>query len=82
MFHQTASGCVDGIRVETDANIWSSIGDGVHCLSSDGQLVGKVLEPEVVSNLCFGGRAKHQLFIIATTGLGTVVLNRKGVQWP
>jgi gluconolactonase len=82
LHHKVDTGCADGIRVDTEGNIWSSAGDGVHCIAPDGHLMGKVLVPEVVSNLCFGGRAKHRLFITATTGLYAVVLNRRGVQWP
>jgi gluconolactonase len=82
LFHKIAPGCADGIRVDQDGNLWSSAGDGVHCIASDGRLLGKILIPEVVSNLCFGGRAKHRLFITATTGLYSVVLNRRGAQWP
>ncbi|MEY4983596.1 MAG: hypothetical protein RIR62_1862 [Pseudomonadota bacterium] len=81
-FHKISHGCADGIRVDTDGNLWSSAGDGVHCIAPDGRLLGKILVPEVVSNLCFGGRAKHRLFITATTGLYSVVLNRRGCQWP
>ena len=44
--------------------------------------MGKVRVPEHVSNLCFDDRAKHCLFITATTTLYAVVLNRKGVQLP
>jgi gluconolactonase len=82
LFHKIAPGCSDGIRVDTDGNLWSSAGDGVHCIHPDGHLMGKILVPEIVSNICFGGRAKHRLFITATTGLYSVVLNRRGVQWP
>ena len=67
---------------DEDGNLWSSAGDGVHCIAPDGHLMGKILVPEVVSNICFGGRAKHRLFITATTSLYSVILNRKGVQWP
>jgi gluconolactonase len=81
-FHSIAPGCADGIRVDSDGNLWSSAGDGVHCLAPDGRLLGKILVPEGVSNLCFGGRAKHRLFITATTSLYSVILNRQGVQWP
>ena len=35
-----------------------------------------------VSNICFGGRAKNRLFITATTSIYSVILNRRGVQWP
>jgi gluconolactonase len=82
VFHTISPGCADGIRTDTDGNLWSSAGDGVHCLSPEGHLLGKILIPEAVSNICFGGRAKHQLFITATTSLYSVTLNRKGVQWP
>lgn len=81
-FHTITPGCADGIRIDSDGNIWSSAADGVHCISPDGRLLGKVLVPELVSNLCFGGRAKHQLFITATTSVYCVTLNRRGVQQP
>jgi gluconolactonase len=82
VFHVISPGCADGIRCDTDGNVWSSAGDGVHCLAPDGHLMGKILVPEIVSNICFGGRAKHRLFITATTGLYSVVLNRIGAQTP
>lgn len=82
IFHTISPGCADGIRVDSDGNLWSSAADGVHCIGPDGRLLGKILVPEVVSNLCFGGRAKHRLFITATTSLYSVILNRRGVQWP
>jgi len=75
-------GCSDGFRVDTDGNIWSSAGDGVHCIAPNGKLLGKILVPELVSNVCFGGRAKHELYITATTSVYRVVLNRQGVQMP
>lgn len=82
LFHTVDTGCADGIRVDTDGNLWSSAGDGVHCIAPDGHLMGKILVPEVVSNICFGGRAKHELYITATTSLYRVTLNRKGNQTP
>jgi gluconolactonase len=82
IFHSVDKGCADGIRLDSDGNLWSSAGDGVHCISPQGNLMGKILVPEVVSNICFGGRAKHRLFITATTSLYSVILNRKGMQYP
>jgi gluconolactonase len=78
IFYKPDTGCADGIRTDTDGNLWSSAGDGVHCIGPDGTLLGRILVPEVVSNLTFGGRAKHQLFITATTSLYAVALNRQG----
>ncbi|RLJ36175.1 gluconolactonase [Litoreibacter meonggei] len=81
-FHTVNAGISDGFRVDTDGNIWSSAADGVHCISPEGTLLGKILVPELVSNVCFGGRAKHQLFITATTSVYSVSLNRTGAQQP
>jgi gluconolactonase len=82
LFHTISPGCADGIRCDSDGNLWSSAADGVHCIAPDGRLMGKILVPELVSNLCFGGRAKHRLFITATTSVYSIILNRRGVQWP
>lgn len=77
-FHRIDPGVADGFRIDEDGNLWSSAGDGVHCIDASGNLLGKILVPELVSNVCFGGRARHQLFITATTGLYSIVLNRRG----
>ncbi|MYH59750.1 MAG: SMP-30/gluconolactonase/LRE family protein [Boseongicola sp. SB0675_bin_26] len=82
VFHVIEPGCSDGLRVDVDGNLWSSAADGVHCISSNGDLLGKILVPELVSNVCFGGRAKHELYMTATTSIYRVTLNRQGVQHP
>ena len=82
VFHVIEPGAADGMRVDTDGNLWSSAGDGVHCIAPDGTPLGRILIPEIVSNLCFGGRARHQLYITATTSLYAITLNRTGVAWP
>ena len=82
IFHTISPGCADGIRCDSDGYLWSSAADGVHCIAPERHLKGKILVPELVSNLCFGGRVKHRLFITATTSVYSVILNRRGVQWP
>lgn len=82
VFHVVDQGCADGLRCDSAGNLWTSAGDGVHCVAPEGHLMGKILVPETVSNLCFGGRAKHQLYITATTSLFAITLNRNGAQWP
>ncbi|WP_040304607.1 SMP-30/gluconolactonase/LRE family protein [Ahrensia sp. R2A130] len=81
-FHTIDPGAADGIRIDEDDNVWSSAADGVHCISSEGDLMGKILVPEIVSNLCFGGRAKHELYMTGTTSVYRVILNRSGIQIP
>lgn len=82
VFHKIEPGCADGIRVDTDGNLWSSAADGVHCIAPDGHLMGRILVPETVSNICFGGRSKERLFITASTSLYAISLNRSGAQRP
>lgn len=82
VFHQISEGFADGFRLDKDGNLWSSAADGVHCINPSGALIGKVLVPELVSNVCFGGRSKHQLFVTASTSVYMISLNRQGVQWP
>lgn len=69
------NGMYDGFRLDRDGLIWTSAGDGVHCLSQSGDLLGKILIPETVSNLCFGGPVRNRLFITATRSLYAVYLN-------
>ena len=61
-------------------NLWLSAGDGVHCHAPDGTLLGKILIPETVANVCFGGAKLNRLFICGTTSLYAVYLNTRGAR--
>ncbi|GJE56438.1 MULTISPECIES: SMP-30/gluconolactonase/LRE family protein [Methylobacterium] len=82
IFHKIEPGYCDGMCVDEDGNVWSSAADGVHCLSPEGRLLGKILIPDRVSNLCFGGPMKNRLFIGGSHTLYAIFLDRRGVQWP
>lgn len=71
-------GASDGFRIDERGNMWTSAGDGVHCYSPNGELIGKILVPETVSNVCFGGAKNNRLFITATTSLYSVYLAVRG----
>lgn len=64
-FHRVTPGMADGIRCDEDGNLWSSAGDGVHCIAADGTLLGKIKVPAAVSNLTFGDRHRSRLFLCA-----------------
>jgi gluconolactonase len=70
-------GLHDGFRLDVDGNLWLSAGDGVRCIASDGPLLGRILIPESVANVCFGGAKLNRLFICATTSLYSVFLNTR-----
>jgi len=82
MFHTITPGYCDGLRADEYGNVWASAADGVHCLSPEGALLGKILVPHRVANLCFGGPAKNRLFIGGSHTLYAIFLNVRGAQRP
>lgn len=61
VFATSTDGLFDGFRVDLDGNLWTSAGDGVHCYTPDGTLIGKILTGETVANVEFGGRKRNRL---------------------
>jgi gluconolactonase len=76
------TGLFDGFRCDMYSNVWSSAADGVHCITPDGRLIGKILIPETVSNVTFGGPKYNRLFICGTTSIYSVFLNTQGADRP
>jgi gluconolactonase len=81
-FHRITPGWADGFRVDEHGNLWCGAADGVHCIAPDGSLLGKVLMPQRVSNLCFGDRARSRLFLCASTALYALFTNTRGAATP
>ncbi len=76
IFAKIDCGLPDGMRVDHLGHVWSSAADGIHCFHpDDGALLGKILVPEVVANLCFGGQRGNRLLITATTSIYSVGVN-------
>jgi gluconolactonase len=82
VFHKVSPGCADGFRCDENGNIWTSAGDGVHCIDPSGALLGKILVPSPVGNLTFGGRYRSRLFICASQTLYAIYTNQRGAQRP
>ncbi len=82
VFAEISPGLADGFRLDSDGNLWTSAGDGVHCFSPAGELLGKIRVPEVVSNVAFGGPKRNRLFITATSSLYAIYVAQAGVQRP
>ena len=79
VFATCTNGLFDGFRVDRSGRVWSSAADGVHAFSTDGRLIGKILVPERVANVCFGGPKRNRLFICATSSLYAVYLKTNGL---
>jgi gluconolactonase len=50
----------------------------VHCYDPDGTMIGKILIPEMVGNVAFGGTKLNRLFICGTTSLYSIYLTANG----
>ncbi|MCH8816578.1 MAG: SMP-30/gluconolactonase/LRE family protein [Chloroflexi bacterium] len=71
------SGKSDGFRVDSDGNVWSSAGDGVHVFSPAGELLGVVLTPDRNANLDFGGPDGTTLFIAVNQEAYSIKVNAR-----
>ncbi len=84
LFTDMTPGTSDGIRCDSDGNLWSAAGsggdgyDGVHVFASDGTRIGQIVLPETCSNLCFGGPARNRLFMTASQSVYAVYLDVRG----
>ena len=78
IFARSTVGLFDGFRVDRKGRIWTSTGEGVHCFDPDGTLIGKILIPEMVANVVFGGTKLNRLFICGTTSLYSIYLTTNG----
>ncbi len=78
------AGFADGIRADTDGNIWVGAGwvgagyDGVQIFSPDGTRIGLIQLPEICANLCFGGPKRNRLFMCGSQSLYAVFVDAQG----
>ncbi|WP_298842412.1 SMP-30/gluconolactonase/LRE family protein [uncultured Roseobacter sp.] len=77
VFAVIAPGVPDGFRVDHEGFVWTSALDGVHCLSPEGALIGKIRLPQQTSNLCFGGTDGQTMFITSSDRVYRVHTTRR-----
>lgn len=70
----------DGMTIDEESNLYlTSGGGGVLVFDKTGQRLGRIPVPEVTANVCFGGKDKKTLFIMARTGLYSIAMRVKGM---
>ena len=86
-FHDFGQASPDGFRVDTDGNLWASVGwggpdlDGVRVIAPDGEMIGAIHLPEGAANLCFGGSKRNRLFITASQSLYALYVDAQGMPY-
>ncbi len=70
----------DGLRVDHRGNVFTSSQDSVQVYAPDGIRLGKILVPETVANLAFGGHRRDRLMIAAGHSLYAIDLDTHGIQ--
>ena len=81
VFIDTKSDGTDGIRCDTDGNLWCSAQNGTNSISvynPKGSLIGRIHLPEKPSNLTFGGIKKNRLFITASKSVYSLYVGATG----
>ncbi|MEM7696620.1 MAG: SMP-30/gluconolactonase/LRE family protein [Pseudomonadota bacterium] len=83
VFATSTEGLFDGFRFDEQGFIFTSAGDGVHCLNPEGELIGKLRVPEVCANVAWGnGIKRNRLYICGTTSLYASYVNTRGMPYP
>lgn len=62
-------GCLDGMKVDAQGNLWATGPGGVLILNPSGRHLGSILTTRRTGNCCFGGPDGHTLFIAADNTL-------------
>jgi gluconolactonase len=83
VFIDAGTGIPDGMRCDTDGNLWCGWGggeeqDGVAIFNTAGQLIGRILLPERSANVCFGGVKRNRLFMCGSQSLYSLYVNTQG----
>jgi gluconolactonase len=68
----------DGIRCDSDGNIWGGARPGVQIVSPQGERIGMIRLPENCANVCFGGVRRNRLFMTASQGLYALYVQATG----
>jgi gluconolactonase len=62
-------GVPDGMKLDSDGNIWCTGAGGVWVIAPSGTVLGRILMPEVTANLAWGGDGNRTLYLTSSTSL-------------
>jgi gluconolactonase len=67
---------LDGLKVDSQGNVFCSGPDGIWIISKEGKYLGRIRTPEHAANMAWGEDG-HSLFITASTSIYKIRLNSK-----
>jgi gluconolactonase len=67
---------LDGLKVDSQGNVYCAGPDGIWIISSQGKYLGRIRTPEHAANMAWGEDG-HSLFITASTSIYKIRLNSK-----
>lgn len=70
---------LDGLKVDTQGNVFCSGPDGIWIISAEGKYLGRIKTPEHAANMAWGEDG-HSMFITASSGLYKIRLLSEGKQ--
>jgi gluconolactonase len=76
---EKAAGISDGMKVDSEGNLWSTGPGGVWIISPEGAHLGTILVPELTANLVFGGADRKTLYIAARSSIYKIQVNVAGL---
>lgn len=72
---------LDGIKTDTEGNLYATGNGGVMILTPEGKYLGTVRLPENPANLCFGDKDLQSIYVTANTGIYKFRVKKKGWFW-
>ena len=71
---------IDGIKIDSEGNLYVSAPGGLQVLSPEGKHLGTIVTPQHVHNMAWGDDDGKTLYLCARTGLYRIRLNIAGVR--
>jgi gluconolactonase len=76
------TGIPDGQKLDANGNLWVSGPGGLHVVTGEGELLGRILTPENVGNQAWGGEDWKTLFICTSSTVHTLRTTVAGHRTP